>query len=128
MASVKIEGIISDLKSFTKVLGEYYSSLIDYFSNSSTDLVNLSEKIEEISYSNIVESAMNTKDSSTGFDRGAISDSVYKIAALERELSIRSDSKLDYYLQAESDLKISINKLLANEGLTLNRLRGTNVE
>ena len=128
MASAKIEGIISDLKSITKALGDYYNALNGFISDKTVVLPNLVDKLSGITTNNVLESASATRDSSNGFDRGAITDTVYKVAALTREVEIRSNSKSDYYTQAESDLNISVGKLAAIEGITLNRLRGSNLE
>ena len=129
MPNVNVNLAVASLKSITDTLRKYSDNALAYLNDPVSVIPeDLASLPDEIKPEDLLTVAVTTTDSSSGFDRGAITEALYTASAFQREIEMRGSTKYDYYLQAMEDLQKYSEKVTAVEGQFLNRIRGTNIE
>lgn len=124
-APTEFEGLLSDVTSLQTTLTNFANNIAGYLANPSIVPLNFSEVVPGISLDNLITKAKISANGLSGFSRGAVTSTAYKIAGIQRESTIVTMTKSNIYSTAELALGTVPSISQASAGLTTNMIRNS---
>jgi hypothetical protein len=115
-----------ELSTFCTAMSGYFSGLKANFLDPTQTLPMFGDIPAQFDYSNLLSSSLALGDKSQNFTTAAVTDSVHAISSVIREFGMRTSSKYDYFLSAQTDADTDANYYQAFSARYGSSMRGTN--
>lgn len=124
-----IAEILSEVSGIEKAIKDFHENIGDYLSDSSLGSIpDLNTLAKSLKFDKLITISNEVADLGADISAGAISDIVQKAASIQREISLRTDTKASLYQKAVINHGNIGAKISEESGITINQIRGTSPE